>query len=398
MTAVMKSEIVIDGTALRAPSGVRGIGRYLRDLLTGLATIADTEAPELSFRVATHIDSRGLRLTGDLRAAADESVAEAGRGQKNLIARRRLLLGPLAAQARADLLHVAEMQGTPFLRPVPLLVTCYDLIPLRYPQHYLGKALTSARYPTKSPGYALRYLQDLRRYKVARRVVCISERTRRDVLALLKLPADRVDVVQTGIDLSRYTSLAPAPPVRTERPFALYVGHSDWRKNAAGMFDAIRIANRTSPLELRWAGGLRPADLAKMKALAAERGATSYVRFLGFVDDKDLGPLYRDAVALLFLSRLEGFGLPVVEAMAAGCPAIVAQDSAADEVAGEAGYIVSADDPGAAANRLLQLTAHPEERAERARLGMERAKRYNAVEMARGYLQSYRRALRLPTG
>lgn len=392
--AKLKASVFIDATALRGLSGVRGIGRYLRDLLTGLATIADTEAPDLELTAITDVTPTGLCTTRDLLAAAQDDPATRSESSFAVSLGRRTLLAPLAAHAGAKLLHLAEIRGTPLVRPIPMVVTCYDLIPLRYPHEYLGEAFVSERFPRLSPGYAVRYLKDSRRYRTASRVVCISERTRRDVLDVLHLPAERVDVVQTGLELARYEPRADRIPTENKLPFAIYVGHADWRKNISGMFEALRLANAKRPIELLWVGGLKADDLAAMKALAATYGVAERVRFLGYVADEDLAGLYQDAVALLFLSRLEGFGLPVLEAMAAGCPAIVARDSAADEVAGNAGFIVSPDDSQAAADKLLSLLENPALRDALVRAGLARAPLYNARDMARGYLASYRKALR----
>jgi len=117
------------------------------------------------------------------------------------------------------------------------------------------------------------------------------------------------------------------------------------------------------------------------------------VRFLGFVADADLAALYRAAVALLFLSRLEGFGLPVAEAMAAGCPAIVSRASGSDEVAGDSGIVVDADDTPAAAKAISRLARSPEHRAELGRRGRARVPTFDRREMARGYVKSYLAAL-----
>lgn len=387
--------VLIDATPLRALSGLRGIGRFLRDLLIGLARVQG-EAPDLRLSALTHLSPTEVRVSDDLAAVAADSVGQGNTFTGALFSYRRLLLGPLAHVRGVDLVHLPEVRGTPLPPRVPFVATCHDLIPLIYPDQYFGYRTSNGQTALVAPGRAWSLTKNMRRYHLARRVICDSQRTADDVARLLKLSPRKLDVVPCGVLLDRYAGAADVPASRdtSEVPFALYVGYSDGRKNIPTMFDALRLANERRPLELRWAGDIRGADLARMQALAKEKGVDHLVRFLGFVSDADLVALYRDAVALTFLSRLEGFGLPVLEAIASGCPAIVARGSASDEICGDAGRIVSPDDPREAAQALLSLV---DDRAERERLrakGVARAKLYGCEDAARSYLESYRRALR----
>lgn len=337
-----------------------------------------------------------MRTSDDLASVATESLGQGNTLSGAIFSYRRLMLGPVAQLRHFDLVHLPEVRGTPLPPRVPFVATCHDLIPLIYPDQYFGHRLADGQTVGVTAGKLWSLAKNMRRYHLARRVICDSQRTADDVARLLQLYPPKLDVVPCGVLLERYGNVPPAPeaPPAGELPFALYVGYSDPRKNIPTMFDALRIANEQRPLELRWAGDIRGGDLARMKALAEEKGVGHRVRFLGFVSDADLVALYRDAVALTFLSRLEGFGLPVLEAIASGCPAIVARGSASDEICGDAGRIVSPDDPNEAAAALLTLV---DDRAERSRLrdrGIERARLYGCEDAARSYLESYRRALR----
>ena len=206
-------------------------------------------------------------------------------------------------------------------------------------------------------------------------------------------------MVPNGIHLAQWSSPAGAEDVLRRarlgvgaRPYLFYVGYCDFRKNVRAMLETLAIARRSVDVELVWAGDLPPAKLEAMKLLARQNGVDGAVRFLGFVADPDLAALYRGAVALLFLSRLEGFGLPVAEAMAAGCPAIVARSSGSDDVAGDAGIIVDPDDVLAAAEAAVRLARSGDAREELVRRGRERVGRFDRREMARGYVRSYLRA------
>jgi glycosyltransferase involved in cell wall biosynthesis len=290
-----------------------------------------------------------------------------------------------------------EAMGIPPILPIPRVITCHDVIPLVYPQQYLGKGLFG------SIRRAVRLAKDLRRYRLAKRVIAISERSKSDIIRLLGVPTERIDVVPNGIDIARFdgremntsdsdneklASLGLGP-----RPFVVYVGYGDYRKNVPGMLTALAEARRSVDIDLVWAGKLPPAMVSTIRDLARREGVEASLRFLGFVPDEALPALYRAAVAHLFLSRLEGFGLTVAEAMASGCPVLVAKGSGADEVAGDAGIVVDPDDPLEAGRQIARLAQHPAAREASAALGRERARAFDRAHAARGYVASYLHAL-----
>jgi glycosyltransferase involved in cell wall biosynthesis len=383
--------VLIDATPLRTPSGVRGIGRYVFELLHGLHDERPVWKERLRIVALGSLGARGeVELSEDLAGTADRAIEQRGAIPNQTMRRRRQLwLGAAASKAGASLLHETEALGTPLYCPTPRLVTCYDLIPLHYPTHYLP---TPAHFP-------LQWLKDWRRYARARRVVTISERTRDDVLRILKIPAGRVQAVLTGIDLQRWSNQPSdgdaghleALGLRP-RSFLIYVGYGDFRKNAEGMFATLALARQRADVSLVWAGVLSKKLLAALTKKAKRAGVLEHVKFAGFVSDEALGALYRGSIAHLFLSRLEGFGLSVAEAMAVGCPVIVARASGADEVAGEAGFVVNPEDSRAAAEAVLALR----DEAARTRAGeasRARVALFGRGVMARGYVEEYLRAL-----
>jgi len=152
---------------------------------------------------------------------------------------------------------------------------------------------------------------------------------------------------------------------------------------------------RLRDLELVWAGDVTALQWVVDQHIE-KAGLKGHVRLLGYIADADLVALFHNALAEVFLSRLEGFGLPVVEGMAAGCPVIVARDSGCDEVTGEAGTVVDADDSEAAAGAIVQLATDPDLRAARCAAGRSRASTFARANMARGYVEAYLHALEGP--
>jgi glycosyltransferase involved in cell wall biosynthesis len=253
----------------------------------------------------------------------------------------------------------------------------------------------------KDGGPTIGKMIEARRYRSADLVIAISDATRNDVRTLLGVPDDRVVRVYAGVDIARWT----APPVLErelvlrqlalpDTPFALYVGGSDWRKNVEGMAGALVKARAAgTPLTLVWAGNLEPAHRERAEGVMRSAGVAELVRFIGFVTDDQLAVLYRAALAHLLVSRLEGFGLTVVEAMASGCPVVTTHGGSLAEVAGDAAIAVDPEDHDAIARALVSLVENPQARRDLADRGRARAPQFSRAAQARGTLAAYRLAL-----
>ena len=387
--------VLVDATPLCTGSGLRGIGRFVRDLLYGLAGSRGEWGDELDIRAIFDLRLSGRwAVSDDLIAAADRAFEMRGSRASGLIQARRWVLGTAARAEQASLLHVTEALGTPLIRAVRKVVTCHDLIPLRYPKEYLGGRMRGR----------MRWVRDSVRYRTADQVVCISQRTALDLQELIGVPASRIDVVHNGIDLMRW--MEPGDPGTDRRlleqlgiagkTYLVYAGYSDWRKNVPTMLEALALARRTADVHLVWAGHLAPKQLARVRALERSAGVQDAVLHVGFVEEQGLPILFRNAVAHLFLSRLEGFGLSIPEAMSVGCPAIVARSSGADEIAGEAAVVLDADDAPGAAQAIVRFTLDPIERQRFAQAGRQRALRFERKRMALEYASIYSRLLRDP--
>lgn len=366
----------------------------LVDLVTGLIETRSEWSSQIEISAITSLSIDGkATITNDLRDVIELARTRSGPDDPNTMMSRRLHLDRVAHQAGFDLVFLPEAKGIPLTSHVPRVHTCHDLIPLRFPRHYL--------WPAGAP-VAWRWAKELRRFRSAARVVAISNATQHDVVRLLRIPASRIDVVPNGTDLTYWRARADNEPERRSKlgvsttPYVAFAGYCDYRKNIDGMFGALAAARRQREVELVWMGDLSAEQREHLLARADVHGVKGAVRLLGFVDDSDLRAVIRGAVGLLFLSRLEGFGLPVLEAMAAGCPVIVARDSACDEVAADAAIIVDPDNIGDAAKAILTLLEDPQRRAEMIARGELRATEYSAAICARGYVKSFLCALSQP--
>jgi glycosyltransferase involved in cell wall biosynthesis len=204
----------------------------------------------------------------------------------------------------------------------------------------------------------------------ARHVLAVSERTKRDAIALYGLPPDKVTVVPHGVDP------AFGPGERGDGRFVLFVGAVQARKDPLAALAAATAVG----LPLVVVGPEKEPALA-----AALRAGGADVR--GWIDQDELADLYRGAAALLLPSRQEGFGIPVIEAMASGTPVVLSADPALREVAGDAASYADDGDFAGALRRAL---------ADRERLsaaGLERARAFTWEHAARLTADVYRRVL-----
>jgi glycosyltransferase involved in cell wall biosynthesis len=269
--------------------------------------------------------------------------------------------------------------------PWTLVTTVHDLVPLRFP------ALVPARHR-----WAVRGLLGgaLRR---AHRVIAVSEATRSEVLARYRLRPERVVVVPEAAAAHFVPPSEPAlAAVRARygltRPYVLFVGYLEPKKNLAALLDAVAALRRRgawgeTELVIVGATGWGPAPAAHARVLGLE-GA---VRFVGAASDADLPALYGGALAFVFPSLWEGFGLPVLEAMASGAPVVASNRGALPEVTGGAALLVDPA-PAPLTDALGRVLAEPALRERLRAAGLARAAAFSWERTARETLAVYRAA------
>jgi len=271
-----------------------------------------------------------------------------------------------AAKARADILHCPYF-ALPLRRRMPAVVTIHDLIPMVLPA-YRGSTLVRAY--TRLQALACR---------TAEAILVDSECSKRDVLRLLNIPAERVHVIYLGVD-ERFTPDASGErPL--ERPYVFYIGGWDVRKNVPALIRAFeQIAPEDPDLVLAIAGqpGSASAMFPDLRAIAAPLG--DRVRFLGRVSDEEKLALYRHAELFAFPSLYEGFGLDPLEALACGCPVVSSNASSLPEIVGDAALLFDPRDEQALANAMRQALNDPEPLRTR---GPEQAAKFRWQKTAR---------------
>jgi glycosyltransferase involved in cell wall biosynthesis len=296
----------------------------------------------------------------------------------------QLLLPGLARRADCDLVH-SLASTAPAHGPFKRVVTIHDLNYLVVPEAHFGvRAL------------GMRVLVPLAA-RSAHRVVVDSESTRADVVAHLGVGAAKVDVVPLG--LGRPADAAPTPEnelrARLElggRPVVLTLSAKRPHKNLAGLLDGLaRIPSERRPIAV--VPGYPTPYEAELRAHAERLGVAGDVRWLDWAPDADVEGLFALARAFVFPSFHEGFGLPVLEAMARGVPVACSNRSSLPEVAGEAALLFDPDAAEQVAAAIERLLADAAEGARLRQAGRAQAARFTWTRTADLTLASYERAL-----
>jgi glycosyltransferase involved in cell wall biosynthesis len=348
-----------------------GTARYYSAVCRGLAAAGvEVDLP----LVASGTDyQRGLFRLDAARGPFTERLSWwAGRLSRRLFLRR-------AARGRHDVvLLTSSRHETDFLERAPatkFLLVCHDTmrsVPIP------GGAIDA----WADPLHRLLYLA-----RRAARVVCVSEATRRDLLASAPLDPSRVSVVPTGNLLPLWATSGAAVPGLPER-YLLFVGSRQVRKNFVGTMRALApLLERTGGPSLVCTGRLDAFEVDLLESLGLDRAV------LGVdASDATLVTLYERALGLVFPSFYEGFGLPVLEAMALGCPVVTSSTSSLPEVAGDAALLVDPCDPAALLLAATRLVDEPDLRARLSEAGRRRAALFTFESMMSRFLDELRLA------
>jgi glycosyltransferase involved in cell wall biosynthesis len=218
----------------------------------------------------------------------------------------------------------------------------------------------------------------------AARVLAVSELTRRDLIDLYGIPEEKIVVTPNGVD----PAFRPEGPSPDGEPYALFVGALQPRKDAAAAIEALALIGDGAPRLV--VVGQDKGGRAEAERSAEHNGLAARVEFRGHVPQEELAALYRGAACLVFPSRYEGFGLPVLEAMASGTPVVATTAGALPEVAGGAAILVEERNPVALAGGIERALA---DRERLVASGLERARQFTWAETARRTLNVYRELL-----
>lgn len=362
-----------------------GVGNYVQELVRAYARLdVDHE-----FLLGVHEPSAALRAAPlDARFRfVDLPFSHESHPMGDLW--EEFVLPRLAVREGADVLH-----GPAFLVPtrrtaVPTVVTIHDLVAFTHPE----------TVPWKYALYMRRLIR--RAVRAADRVVTDSEHVRADLVRRLRVPDTKLACVPLGVS-DEFRPAGGDDIVRVRetfglhRPYVLFVGNLEPRKNLPGLLRAFRsVRTRVpEPIDLVVCGKIAWKSGPLLDELNAEDLA-GRVHLTGYVRSADLPALYTGASVFAFPSFWEGFGFPVLEAMACGTPVVTSNVSSLPGVAGDAALLVDPGDTGAIADAIVSVVSDAAVRDDLVRRGLERVKGFQWERTARGTMDVYRDAVAL---
>lgn len=357
--------------ALRAQR--TGTERYSLELIHHLLALPEASAHR--WRLYLDASDPDARLTGHLPSA--EYVETCVMPARRLWTHRAL--AQEVTRRRPDVLFVPA-HVIPFIIPASRLpasvVTVHDLGYHAFPETHTWIQRLLIEGGTR---WSVR---------VARRVIAVSQATANDLTALYHVPKARIRVIYEAPAQTLIVTPEQVDGVRqryrVERPYALFVGTIQPRKNVARLLQAYEWLYRNTPVafDLVFAGA--PGWLSdSLYEQAASMGLAQHVRFLGYIPDDDLPALLKDALFFSFPSLFEGFGLPVLEAQSYGVPVLTSNNSSLPEVAGNAALLVDPTDVEAIANAMLRLSQDEVLRQQLIEAGYANVQRFSWEKAAR---------------
>jgi glycosyltransferase involved in cell wall biosynthesis len=319
-----------------------GVGLYSREILYGLAAAHPKTRFEFCYRPHRYFRVRKQTLPPNVR----RWLLWEGRGQWSLSWRRS---GFGSLPSAAHLFHGLN-QRLPRHLPPHTAVTFHDLF------------VMTGDYST--PEFRARFTQQARDAAArADAIIAVSAFTKRQVVELLGVPSSKVHVVHHGTRCLAY------PDVQREK-IVLSVGAIQTRKNTARLIEAFETLDSSWRLVLAGSAGFGA------EPILARAARNSRILVTGYVSPEILAAWYARAMIFAFPSLDEGFGMPVLEAMAIGTPVITSNRSALPEVAGRAAILVDPEDSSALAEALRQLAANEDLRRQYGERGIERAREF----------------------
>ena len=291
---------------------------------------------------------------------------------------------------RAGLLHVNYV--APPAGACPHVVTVHDISYDIYPGFFSPR-----------DRWMLKTLVPLTMRRAAA-IITVSQHAKQEIMARYSLPADKISVTYEAAGEQFQPVADPAARLVVRQrlglpahaPYFLALGNLQPRKNIGRLIEAFALA-RQAP-ELASTRLVIPGKAlwreSEIYAAVQQAGLMDVVHFPGYVDDADLPALYSDALAFVYPSLYEGFGLPPLEAMACGAPVICSNAASLPEVVGDAALTMTPTDVGALANVLRQVAAAPALRAQLSQRGRARAAQFTWRRCAQETLEIYRRAIK----
>ena len=360
-----------------------GIGRYLLGLLSGLREICRDEQLDIWLQ-------QDLPAQHPVWKLASDNLALRRLALRHMDLRAQWLIPNLLRRSQPDLLHYPHFD-LPWLVRGNVIVTIHDLKHLTHSAFFPKMSLVKRQLMQAMMSNAVRRAQ---------RVIVVSQFTGEDLARRMGLAPQKIQVVPEGAGAQFFQRCTTNQLAQIRQRYqlaektVLTVSERRPHKNIPGLIQAFDVFLKITrqPYQLvivgKSYGGYREPEMLVEKLALQDK-----VRFLDYVDDADLPALYQSASVFALLSHYEGFGLPVLEAMASGIPVVASDQTALPEVVGDAGILTPSNNPDATAEAMCALLPGAPLREEAIQKGLRQAAQYTWQRCARQTLAVYREAM-----
>ena len=290
---------------------------------------------------------------------------------------------------KPDIYHYPNFD-LPVFQPYNSIFTVHDLTYLKHDDLYMNGRWIKNFYTKAIMSLAARK---------SKKIIAVSASTKSDLLEILKVPEHKVDVIHEGLDEIYFNgSLSNTRSDFFNKNFALndgaeyflFIGERRPHKNLVRLIEAFFIFKQRAPNKIKLViGGKKYASYDEPERKVQELNLTNEVIFLGYIPEDDLQLLYKNARCFIFISIYEGFGIPILEAMACGTPIITSNISAMPEVAGEAALTVNPYNVDEIAEVMHQLTCDSNMSQRLVDTGLKRVKNFSWNNAAEKTLELY---------
>lgn len=333
----------------------------LFDKPTGIATYASNIIPSLKTLNPILLSAQKYQDYQHYPIADDLTPAQGSKGHFKRLLWTQLDLPKIYQQLQADLIF-SPIPEAPLYTKSRYVVMCHDLIPLRFPR--LTSPLTNY----------FRYVVPLV-LNQAQHIICNSQATAKDIVDFYGIAANKITPILLGYDLDNFYP-RKTRYLDNNNPYFLYLGRQDPYKNIAGLLTAFAAINNQE-YHLAIAGSNDPRFTPQLQQQAKELGIEKRVLWLDYLDYQQLPTIISGAVALVFPTLWEGFGLPVLEAMGCGTPVITSNLASLPEITGEAAILIDPYNISTITAAMNQIAQDSLMRAQLSILSLQQAQKFS---------------------
>ena len=347
----MSKQIIINLSFLL--SEPTGISTYAANLILYLKSL------EPILLAANHIDDFNCYLIPN-----NLTPAQGTKGHLSRLLWTQFKLPKIYRELKSDLLF-SPIPEAPLFSKSRYVVMCHDLIPLRFPRQF--SPLTNY----------FRYVVPLI-LKGAEHIICNSQATAKDITKFYGIPEQKITPILLAYDAENFRYLQESRENKlNNHPYFLYIGRHDPYKNLHRSLTAFATIPNKQDYQFWIAGATDPRFTPKLQQQARELGIADRVKFLSYVPYEELPIIINGAIALVFPTLWEGFGLPVLEAMACGTPVITSNLSSLPEITGDAGILINPYQVEEITQAMTTIANDTELRSRLSNLSLQQAEKFS---------------------